>query len=425
MSAWHSLDLSSETLLCLSKIGFTRPTPIQLSAIPEILDGHDVIGKASTGSGKTLAFGVPILEHYLTTLDSRSEDSGDEAKEKRRCPPTALILLPTRELAHQISSHLTHLCSNAFSGTPRIATLTGGLSLHKQQRLLSNADIIVGTPGRLWEVMSEDQGLVKWLKQIKYLVVDEADRLLSEGHFKEVEEIFNLLDREDKDHEPEKDVGDDGSGLPTLKTHQTLVFSATFHKGLQQKLAGKGKPGSGELMDNKQSMEYLLKKINFREERPKFVDVNPVSQMAERLKEGLVECAALEKVTRNAIIIYQAYSQKPGSLPLRPPPLPPQPTNPNLHQLHPLRPAPDPIPPKPRSARPRPTLANASKSPSSLHRALLLSLPNRLHPHRHRRCRSRPRHPRRRPCPPLPPPPRRRHVCPPFRPHSSRPEVRL
>jgi len=298
VSAWQSLDLSSETLSSLSKMKFTRPTSIQASAIPEILNEHDVIGKASTGSGKTLAFGIPILEHYLATLESGSKETKESAEDKRRSPPIALILLPTRELAHQISAHLTDLCSNATADGPRIATLTGGLSVQKQQRLLSTADIIVGTPGRLWEVISEGQGLVKWLRQIKYLVVDEADRLLSEGHFKEVEEILNALDREDEEGENgnEANAKDEKPSSPKSR-RQTLVFSATFHKGLQQKLAGKGKPGGGDLMDKKDSMEYLLKKLNFREERPKFVDVNPISQMAEGLKEGLVECAALEKVS--------------------------------------------------------------------------------------------------------------------------------
>ncbi|KAI9873581.1 MAG: ATP-dependent RNA helicase [Pleopsidium flavum] len=295
VSAWQSLDLSSETLMSLSKMKFTRPTSIQASAIPEILNEHDVIGKATTGSGKTLAFGIPILEHYLASLLGRPEIK-ENAEDKKRNPPTALILLPTRELAHQIATHLTDLCANATSDGPRIATLTGGLSVQKQQRLLSTADIIVGTPGRLWEVISEGQGLVKWLKQVKFLVVDEADRLLSEGHFKEVEEILNALDREDEDGEDRNEANAEDDQTMSLKSQrQTLVFSATFHKGLQQKLAGKGKPGGGDLMDKEESMEYLLKKLNFREERPKFVDVNPVSQMAESLKEGLVECAALEK----------------------------------------------------------------------------------------------------------------------------------
>lgn len=278
VSAWAELDLSSDTLSALSKLGFAKPTAIQSSAIPEILAGHDVVGKASTGSGKTLAFGIPIVESWIETYGELDEE---ELKNAR--PPTALVLSPTRELAHQLTEHITALCKG-LTNAPYAAAVTGGLSVQKQQRLLAKADIIVGTPGRLWEVMSSSTTLSKAFEQIKFLVVDEADRLLTEGHFKEAEEIISALDRQ------ENADGEDGENTPI---RQTLVFSATFHKGLQQKLAGKGKQG---LMDGKESMEYLLKKLNFREDKPKFVDVNPVSQMAEKLKEGMVECAGTEKV---------------------------------------------------------------------------------------------------------------------------------
>lgn len=277
VSAWSELDLSPSTLSALSKLGFATPTLIQSAAIPEILSGHDVIGKASTGSGKTLAFGIPILESWLETY---GELEDEEAKTVR--PPTALILSPTRELAHQLTGHLKELCS-AIPNAPHITTVTGGMSVQKQQRQLVTSDIVIGTPGRLWEVISSSTVLSESFKQIKFLVIDEADRLLSEGHFKDAEEILNGLDRQ-------QDADEDDDNVPT---RQTLVFSATFHKGLQQKLAGKGKQG---LMDGAESMEYLLKKLNFREDKPKFVDVNPISQMADRLKEGLVECGGTEKV---------------------------------------------------------------------------------------------------------------------------------
>src|SRR5204862_2183662 len=128
-------------------------------------------------------------------------------------------------------------------------------------------------------------------------VVDEADRLLSEGHFKELEEVLNVLELgSDDDEKSSAEEGDNNDERRTSESRQTLVFSATFHKGLQQKLSGKRGHAGGDLMGRKESMEYLLKKLNFREEKPKFIDVNPVEQMAERLKEGLVECAALEKV---------------------------------------------------------------------------------------------------------------------------------
>jgi ATP-dependent RNA helicase DDX24/MAK5 len=121
-------------------------------------------------------------------------------------------------------------------------------------------------------------------------VVDEADRLLSQGNYKELGEILKILEKD----EPAADEGPEIDAAPEVE-RQTLVFSATFQKGLQQKLAGKAKAGSGDLMNKQQSMEYLLKKLKFREEKPKFIDANPSSQMASKLKEGLIECAGTEK----------------------------------------------------------------------------------------------------------------------------------
>ena len=286
MSAWTSLGLSGHVLSALAKLKFSTPTPIQKAAIPDIQAGHDVVGKASTGSGKTLAFAIPILESFIQSHNSTSVE--DTVSEKQ--PPIALILSPTRELAHQLSDHINALCSKLTMTGPRTATLTGGLSLHKQQRLLANADIVIGTPGRLWEVMSSLPGILQKFKEIQFLVVDEADRLLSEGHFKEVEEILAALDKQELDGQP--DTGPESA--PTI-FRQTLVFSATFQKDLQRKLAGRSRSTENSLLNNKQSLEYLLKKLNFREERPKFIDVNPVEQMASNLREGLFECGAMEK----------------------------------------------------------------------------------------------------------------------------------
>lgn len=276
VSAWEELDLSSNALSALAKLGFSNPTPIQRASIPEILAGRDVIGKAPTGSGKTLAFAIPILEKWL------EENRGRDVLHVRETKmPIALVLSPTRELAHQLAEHLTALCARLLD-SPFIATFTGGLSIQKQQRQLLKADIVVGTPGRLWEIMNSSTSVSTLFRKIKFLVIDEADRLLTEGQFKEAEEILNALDRR-------IDGGEDGS---FQNIRQTLVFSATFQKSLQQKLAGKGKYG----LDNNESMEYLLKKLNFREEKPKYIDVNPISQMVEELREGIVECAGTEKV---------------------------------------------------------------------------------------------------------------------------------
>ena len=280
LSRWVPLDLSSQMLSSIGRLKFAKPTAIQARAIPHIMNGHDVIGKAATGSGKTLAFGIPIVESWLAK--AAADKKADETRK-----PIALILSPTRELAHQISDHLKQLCAG-LTTSPYICSVTGGLAIQKQQRQLEKADIIIATPGRMWEVMSSGKAVLESLRGIEFLVVDEADRLLKDGQFKEAEEILKALDRTET---TEND--DDESDDETQRNHrQTLVFSATFNKALQQKLAGKARYN---LLADTESLEYLLKKLNFREERPKFVDTNPVSQMAENLKEGLIQCGDLEK----------------------------------------------------------------------------------------------------------------------------------
>ncbi|KAJ9607177.1 ATP-dependent RNA helicase [Cladophialophora chaetospira] len=307
ISAWKDLELSPTTLSQLSRLGFRQPTPIQAASIPAITEGHDVIGKAVTGSGKTLAFGIPIFESWLSREMSSTKESSKPAK-----AILALVLAPTRELALQLNRHLNELCAG-LETHPRVIAVTGGLSIYKQQRQLEDADIVVATPGRLWEVMNDAStnrdvdALLDRLKAIKFLVVDEADRLLSEGHFKEVEEILDALDRE---------VIEEGQEHAAAKTssksqRQTLVFSATFHKGLQQKLATKSKPGKrvdSNLLSNQQSMEYLLRKLSFREDKPTFIDVNPASQMAAALSESIVECSAMKK----DLHLYSILMQNPG-----------------------------------------------------------------------------------------------------------------
>jgi ATP-dependent RNA helicase DDX24/MAK5 len=280
MGAWMELNLSTRILSAIAKLGFPKPTLIQKKAIPEIAAGEDVIGKAQTGSGKTLAFGIPIVEKWLELYEEKSN--------VKREGPTALVLSPTRELAHQLSDHIKALC-DGLPTAPYVCTVTGGLSIQKQQRQLEKADIVIATPGRLWEVLDGDMTLQDSFTKIKFLVIDEADRLFKAGQFKEAEDIIGALDRRD----PEADDDDEDDDLPP---RQTLVFSATFDKNLQSKLAGRGRSTKTVTGSDEEKLEYLMKCLKFRSE-PKFIDVNPVSQMASGLKEGLIECGAMEKVS--------------------------------------------------------------------------------------------------------------------------------
>ncbi|KAI9899918.1 hypothetical protein N3K66_004180 [Trichothecium roseum] len=339
MAAWAALKLSPQVLTAIAKLRFAKPTAIQASAIPEIGRGRDVIGKAQTGSGKTLAFGIPIVERWLEEEEEEEgqngrdyggnedkdedEDDDDEIEEenskKKKKGPMAIVLSPTRELAKQLGDHLKALCEGLPSASPYVCVVTGGLSIHKQQRQLLKADIVIGTPGRLWEVMEGDAKLQDQFAKIRFLVVDEADRLLKAGQFKEAQDIIGALDKtdpeaDDDDEDDSEEDGDDEENETSgssQRGRQTLVFSATFDTDLQTKLANRVKPkklkkkkkkkdkgrkgGTGEDGEEEDDkMEYLMRCLKFRR-TPKFIDVNPVSQMASGLKEGLIECGAMEK----------------------------------------------------------------------------------------------------------------------------------
>ena len=295
MAPWVSLNLSPQIISAIAKLKFAKPTKIQEKTIPEIVAGHDVIGKAQTGSGKTLAFGIPMVERWLEMQEQGVERTG----------PMSVVLSPTRELAKQLGDHLKALC-DGLPSAPYVCVVTGGLSILKQQRQLEKADIVIGTPGRLWEVLSGDRALQAKFAKIKFLVVDEADRLFKVGQFKEAEDIIGALDGKSPGDDAESEDEEDEDDEDERSARQTLVFSATFDKDLQTKLAGKGKSTGSD--DEK--MAYLMKCLKFRGE-PKFIDVNPISQMASGLREGLIECGAMEKVSlqykRNMLTVLTNY----------------------------------------------------------------------------------------------------------------------
>lgn len=268
---WSDITLSPYTLQGLSKLGFTKPTPIQKQTIPLCLEGEDIIGKASTGSGKTLAYGIPILEKLVADPSTKS--------------PAGVIFTPTRELAHQVVDHLNQI-SKFFPFTQSsILTLTGGLSIQKQERLLrydGSGQVVVATPGRFLELIQKNTELATRFGDLEILVLDEADRLLQDGHFDEFEQILKIL-----------------TNSRTKKGRwQSLVFSATFAKELFSKLAFKGyKPKQGKGTDdddNKEVMEMLNSKLRFKS-KPQFIDLNPNSKLSEDIIETLVECLPAER----------------------------------------------------------------------------------------------------------------------------------
>jgi len=169
-NTFENLGLSDNILKSLKKRGFETPSPIQEKAIPIILNGNnDLVGQAQTGTGKTAAFGLPLL-------DLVKESSGQVQ---------IIVLAPTRELAIQISEEL-----NSLKGSKRItiAPIYGGQSIEKQiGKLSSGVDIIVGTPGRVIDLIKRKN---LNLKNISHLVLDEADEMLNMGFVEDVEFIM-------------------------------------------------------------------------------------------------------------------------------------------------------------------------------------------------------------------------------------------
>ncbi len=193
MEAFKKLKLSQSLLKAIERVGFTEPSEIQDKTIPLTLEGKDILGSSATGSGKTLAFGACIIE-----------------KTKRGAGIQALILTPTRELTQQVSKNLKEFSS--FHNL-LISEIYGGVSIGPQIHSLNRADIVVGTPGRILDHLERR---TLRLDKIKFLVLDEADRMLDMGFIRDVERIIHQCPRE----------------------RQTLLFSATISQDIK-KLASK------------------------------------------------------------------------------------------------------------------------------------------------------------------------------------------
>jgi ATP-dependent RNA helicase DDX24/MAK5 len=150
------------------------------------LESHvDLVVAAKTGQGKTLCFGVPIIDLVVRRLQKNPD------MEMNRI--AGLIVAPTRELAIQIKDHLTAVVPTQYEQKIKVCAIVGGMSIEKQTRLLKyKPTIIVATPGRLWEMMSEqfNNYLLDQLPMIDILVLDEADRMIADGHFKELKDIL-------------------------------------------------------------------------------------------------------------------------------------------------------------------------------------------------------------------------------------------
>ena len=221
---FEDLKLIPSILKALDDENYSSPTSIQAKAIPLVLDGKDVLGTAQTGTGKTAAFAIPIIQHLANE---------GHPSEKRKV--SSLIVTPTRELAIQIGESIT---AYAKYTSIRNTVIFGGVKQGTQTNALQKGvDILVATPGRLLDLM--DQGFIS-LVDVKYFVLDEADRMLDMGFIHDIKKLLARLPKE----------------------RQSLFFSATMPKSIVTL--------SSEILN-----------------RPEKVSVNTVSSTAETIQQHL------------------------------------------------------------------------------------------------------------------------------------------
>ena len=216
--------MSPDVVAALAKQGITEPTPVQAAVIPDAIAGHDVLGRAQTGSGKTLAFGLPILAKL----------AGSRSRPGR---PRAVIVVPTRELANQVTKSIQPL---ADAVRLKLVTVYGGTPYDRQiRRLRQGADIVVATPGRLDDLLEKGDCS---FADIQVTVLDEADHLCDLGFYPAVDKLVGLtpagsqrmllsatldgdVDRLVRTHlrNPRTHQLDPNAGAVTTMTHHTLV----------------------------------------------------------------------------------------------------------------------------------------------------------------------------------------------------------
>lgn len=222
---FNELDLIEPIKRALQEEGYVTPTPIQAEAIPYIIEGEDVLGCAQTGTGKTAAFSIPIIQNVYKQKQNNKSSRGIKA----------LVLTPTRELAIQIDESFTAYGRHTALKT---AVIFGGVNQKAQtDRLRMGVDVLVATPGRLLDLIS--QGFIK-LNNIEFFVLDEADRMLDMGFIGDIKRILPML--------PNR--------------HQSLLFSATMPPEIE-KLANS-------------MLSY-----------PKKVEVTPVSSTVDKIEQYL------------------------------------------------------------------------------------------------------------------------------------------
>lgn len=235
---FKDLDIIKPILRAVEEAGYEQPKEIQENSIPVVLKGKDILGCAQTGTGKTAAFAIPILQNIV-----RDKEKNDERNIK------ALIVAPTRELAIQIEENFA-MYSKYLDIKDTV--IFGGVNQSSQVRKIkAGVDVLIATPGRLLDLSNQKH---VDLKNVKYFVLDEADRMLDMGMIHDVKKIISRLPKE----------------------RQNLLFSATMPK-------------------------EVMKLVNSILKNPVKVEVQPVSSTAEIISQGVYH---VPKKNKKSLLIH-------------------------------------------------------------------------------------------------------------------------
>lgn len=235
---FKDLDIIKPILRAVEEAGYEQPTEIQENSIPVVLKGKDILGCAQTGTGKTAAFAIPILQNIV-----RDKEKNDERNIK------ALIVAPTRELAIQIEENFAMYSKYLDI---KDTAIFGGVNQSSQVRKIkAGVDVLIATPGRLLDLSNQKH---VDLKNVKYFVLDEADRMLDMGMIHDVKKIISRLPKE----------------------RQNLLFSATMPK-------------------------EVMKLVNSILKNPVKVEVQPVSSTAEIISQGVYH---VPKKNKKSLLIH-------------------------------------------------------------------------------------------------------------------------
>ncbi|XP_023304092.2 ATP-dependent RNA helicase DDX24 [Lucilia cuprina] len=316
LEGWNGLGVPHNILQALAEKGFKSPTEIQSRTLAAaILGKKDILGAAETGSGKTLAFGIPMLTGIMELKrknartgirkpmvkaknkktdvkelnkeeleeeqnleidnmpefnDSDEEESGDE----KGGALYALVLTPTRELAVQVKDHL--VAAAKYTGI-KVAAIFGGLSLAKQERVLNqHPEIVVATPGRLWELYQQGNKHLSKIEDISFLAIDETDRMVEKGHFEELRTLLRVIN----ENEEKK------------QSRQNFIFSATLTlvhdlpEHMQRRNYGKRPKFVKQTSEMK--IQSFIEELGISQ--PKIVDITSSQQTAQTLTECRLIC---------------------------------------------------------------------------------------------------------------------------------------